>query len=182
MPRRALPALSLLCLLACPAAAGKTGEASNVEFTGHILEPEKAAPDPAALASLKMPGGFTLSVFARDLVNPRMIAVAKDGTVYVTRRSVGDVIMLRDTDNDGKADERKVVANRPLMHGIAIKDDDIFLATIKDVYRAKILPEGSIPIGRWGSVPMACSTSPSVARAMPAPKRARNRQRCCVHR
>src|SRR5436190_16776464 len=99
------------------AQAERTGEASNVAYVGHVLEPHKVAPD---LSRLKVPEGFQVSVFATDLINPRMIAVAGDGTVYVTRRSVGDVVMLRDTDGDGRADVKKIVANRPVMHGIAI--------------------------------------------------------------
>lgn len=49
-----------------------------------------------------------------------MLAVADDGTVYVTRRSVGDVVMLRDTNGDGVLDQQAVVASRPDMHGIAV--------------------------------------------------------------
>lgn len=123
------------------ALAQKTGEASVVAFTGHVLEPAKAQlPD---LSQLKVPDGFKVSVFAKDLINPRMMAVADDGTIYVTRRSVGDVVMLRDADADGSAEIRKVVANRPQMHGIAIDGDAVYLVTVNDVYRSKIKPDGT---------------------------------------
>ena len=91
-----------------------------------------------------MPPGFEISVFARDLINPRVIAVADDGTVYVTRRSVGDVIMLRDADGDGRADgEPVVVASRPTMHGIAITGNTVYLAPIGELYRTTIRPDGT---------------------------------------
>ena len=125
-------------------AGEKTGEASDTEFVGHVLEPHRAKLADAELSKLTIPDGFKINVFARDLVNPRMIAVAANGTVYVTRRSVGDVVMLQDTDGDGRADRQKVVANRPLMHGIAIDGDDIYLATVKDVYAAKIQSDGTL--------------------------------------
>lgn len=62
-------------------------------------------------ATLRVPEGFAVSVFAEDLGNPRMMAVAEDGTVYVTRPESNDVAALRDQDRDGKADgEPRVVA------------------------------------------------------------------------
>lgn len=132
-------------LLVAPAVwAQKTNEAADVTFTGHVLEPKKVKVDPKNLDALKLPEGFKLGVFADQLTNPRMMAVAADGTVYVTRRSVGDVVMLRDTNGDGVADERKVVANRPQMHGIAIDGDTMFLATVKDVYRTAIATDGTL--------------------------------------
>lgn len=131
-------------VLAQTAWAQKTNEAADVTFTGHVLEPKKVKVDPKNLDALKLPEGFRLNVFADHLTNPRMMAVAPDGTVYVTRRSVGDVVMLRDTDGDGTADERKVVANRPQMHGIAIDGDTIFLAAVKDVYKAAIAKDGTL--------------------------------------
>ncbi len=74
-----------------------------------------------------------------------MISVAGDGTVYVTRRSVGDVIMLRDRDRDGRADAASVVvASRPEMHGIAITGSTMYLVTIHDLYRTQIRPDGTL--------------------------------------
>jgi Raf kinase inhibitor-like YbhB/YbcL family protein len=121
--------------------AQKPGEAPDVAFTGRVLKPPRAPLED--LTQLQLPDGFKVSVFAKDLINPRMIAVARDGTVYVTRRSVGDVMMLKDTDGDGTADTKKVVANRPDMHGIAVDGDTAFLATVKDVYRARIKSDGT---------------------------------------
>jgi hypothetical protein len=45
--------------------------------------------------------------FATGLGEVRMLAVTQNGTVYVTRPSPGDVVMLRDTNGDGMADEKK---------------------------------------------------------------------------
>lgn len=129
-------------LLVTSAIAQKTNEASDVSFFGHVVEPRKAKLDD--LKSLKLPDKFQIGVFADNLINPRMLAVSNDGTVYVTRRSVGDVVMLRDRDGDGVADERKVVANRPQMHGIAIDGDTMYLTTIKDVFKTSITSDGSL--------------------------------------
>ena len=102
-----------LLLLACAAfavgmaAAQQTTEqlqnpkAADVQVVAHVVEPEGLEPTPERLAALQMPDGFELAVFADSLVNPRMLAVADDGTVYVTRRALGDVIMLKDENGDG---------------------------------------------------------------------------------
>jgi Raf kinase inhibitor-like YbhB/YbcL family protein len=112
-----------------------------VSVTGHILEPKQVSPD---AGSLELPEGFEVAAFAEDLVNPRMLAVADDGSVYVTRRDVGDVLLLKDTDGDGRADEQVTVASRPGMHGIALAGNDIYLATVNDVYRATRQSDGRL--------------------------------------
>ncbi len=70
------------------------------------------------------------------------MAVSDDGTVYVTRRSVGDVVMIK-TGKDGKA-ETPVVASRDKMHGIAIKGSQMWLATVADVYVTDIKADGTL--------------------------------------
>ena len=124
---------------------GTVGEASDVTIQGSILEPEKLViQDDAKLTSLiKAPDGFKVDVFARDLINPRMLAVSPKGIVYATRRTVGDVIMLKDENGDGKADAAVTVASRPNMHGIAFDGDKVFLITIHDVYTADVNDDGT---------------------------------------
>jgi Raf kinase inhibitor-like YbhB/YbcL family protein len=118
-------------------------ETSNTEIVGHVLQPRKLEPTAERQSNLKLPENFKLEVFAEGLVNPRILAVADDGTLYATRRSVGDVVMLKDTNGDGKADVQKVVAGRPNMHGIAIDGDKAYLVTVHDVYVANIKKDGT---------------------------------------
>ena len=130
---------------------GTVGEASDVMIQGSILEPEKlVVKDDVRLSGLiTAPAGFKVDVFARDLINPRMLAVSQKGTVYATRRTVGDVIMLKDDNNDGKADSVVTVASRPNMHGIAFDGNKVFLVTIHDVYTADVREDGTFgPLSR----------------------------------
>jgi Raf kinase inhibitor-like YbhB/YbcL family protein len=120
----------------------KDPRAADVTVVGHILEPKQKELK-KHLAKIALPEGFEVSIFAKDLINPRMIAVAPNGAVYVTRREVGDVIKLVDTNQDGVADEQEVVANRPGMHGIAIDGDNVYLATVNDLYKTTIQADGS---------------------------------------
>ncbi|MCD7111433.1 YbhB/YbcL family Raf kinase inhibitor-like protein [Rhizobium sp. DKSPLA3] len=124
---------------------GIVGEASDVTIQGSILEPEKLqVKDDAKLTGLiKAPEEFNVEVFARDLINPRMLAVSQKGILYATRRTVGDVIMLKDDNGDGKADAAITVASRPNMHGVAFDGNKVFLVTIHDVYTADVNEDGT---------------------------------------
>lgn len=146
--------LSVICSLksyAVPPVSAqlKDPRAADVTVVGHVLEPKKIATE-NVLAKIALPKGFEINVFAQDLINPRMIAVANNGAVYVTRRELGDVIKLVDANQDGVAEHQEVVANRPGMHGIAIEGNDVYLATVNDLYKASILPDGKLsPLERF---------------------------------
>ena len=104
MTRFSLPALTAaLATALVPIAAagqpkGEVGQFSDVTVEGSVLEPSPIrVSDDAELAGLiTAPEGFTVEVFARDLVNPRMLAVSDENVLYATRRSAGDVIMRKD--------------------------------------------------------------------------------------
>lgn len=113
----------------------------SVAITGHILRPESRD---VPLSELNTPAGFEIDVFARDLGNPRMLAVHDSGAVYVTRPKSGDVVMLRDSDGDGQADDRRSVANRVHLHGIAIDGDTLYLVTVNELYKTSIRSDGSL--------------------------------------
>lgn len=147
--RLSVPAgLGALMAAATPAAAqpqGEVGRYSDVTIEGTILEPRKVeiSDDARLTGLLRAPEGFRVEVFARDLVNPRMLAVSDSGVLYATRRTVGDVVMLRDADGDGRADAPRTVASRAGMHGIAFDGDRVFLATVNDVYVADVREDGT---------------------------------------
>ncbi len=151
--RRTFFALLLLSTAPLAAQPGRVGErpvepagqplpdfkAANVRIAGAVVEPVKLPPD---LSALTVPEGYRISIFADGLGNARMLAVADDGTVYLTRRKEGDVLLLRDTDGDGRADQRRTVARRPGMHGIALSGRTAFLVTERDIYSAPIAADG----------------------------------------
>ncbi|WP_046115567.1 YbhB/YbcL family Raf kinase inhibitor-like protein [Aquincola tertiaricarbonis] len=130
------------CLL--PLAAGaQQGDGTNVPVTGHVYKPDKAPATPQRIASLKVPPGFSVTPFAQGLGNPRILAVAPDGTVYASRREEGDVVMMKDTDGDGRADGTpQVVLNRAGAHGLAIRDGKLWLVTVKELFVADLQPDG----------------------------------------
>ncbi|RYG37811.1 MAG: YbhB/YbcL family Raf kinase inhibitor-like protein [Burkholderiales bacterium] len=130
--------------LSSPALA-QQGDGTNVKAAISVLKPARVDATPQRIATLKAPQGFAVTAFATNLKNPRILAVTPDGGVYASRRDQGDVIFLKDANGDGKADSAPlIVANRPSVHGLAIKDGKLYMATVKEIFVADILPDGKL--------------------------------------
>ncbi len=137
--------LLLSLVLSSPIALAQQGDGTRVAIPIHIFKPEKVEATPERIAQLKAPAGFAVSTFATGLKNARILAVAPDGTVYVSRRDQGDVLMLKDADGDGRADGPPVVvASRSGAHGIAIRGGKFYLVTVKELFVADVLPDGRL--------------------------------------
>jgi glucose/arabinose dehydrogenase len=136
--------------VAAQGAAQAAAELRSARVEGHLVQPRQLEWTPSFVDALHVPAGFRISVFASSLAGaPRMLAVGQDGTVYVTRRDSADVLALTDADGDGRAERtRKVVTSLPHVHGIAIHDGTMYLATIREVYAATVRPDGSVDMPR----------------------------------
>lgn len=136
--------VAVLCL-AVGGAWAQQGDGTDTGAQIHIFKPDKVAPTPERLAGIKAPAGFTVTPFATGLKNARIIAVAPNGNVYVSRRDQGDVLLLRDANGDGRADGApEIVASRAGAHGLAIKDNQLYLVTVKELFVADIGPDGRL--------------------------------------
>jgi len=125
------------------ATAQNSGEPITSTIEGNIYKPVKVPASEDRVKQLKVPAGFKITKFAENLNKPRMLAVGPDGTVYATDRDKGTVTMVRDTNNDGKADQQKVVATKKDMHGIALRDGKAYLMTVNSIYTAPINKDGT---------------------------------------
>jgi glucose/arabinose dehydrogenase len=80
--------------------------------------------------------GFKVSVFARGFDEPRWLAVAPNGDVFVADSAAGQVIVLSDRQRRGMAESRDVFADRlSLPFGIAFHDDYVYVANTNQVVR-----------------------------------------------
>jgi Raf kinase inhibitor-like YbhB/YbcL family protein len=130
--------------LACPVHA-QQGDGTNVAISTHVFKPNKVAPTPERLAQIRAPDGFAVQPFATGLKNTRVLAIAPNGNVYVSRRDQGDVLLLRDTNGDGHADgSPNIVANRSGAHGLAIHEGKLYLVTVKEIFVSDIKPDGTL--------------------------------------
>lgn len=128
-------------VLAQSGGGSNAGPGPEATVVGHVNKFKQLDPDPA---SLRVPHGFRVDLVARDLGNARMLAVADNGTVYITRRAEGDVQMLVDANRDGVFEARRTIATRPNMHGIAIDGNTMYLVAIKDLWEAPIKADGTL--------------------------------------
>ena len=115
----------------------------NKTIVGGYYDTATIPPTIQRINSLKLPAGFSIAKFA-EITNPRMLAIALDGTVYVSQRTPGTLSMLKDTNGDGAADVQKVVAEKPQMHGVAIDGGKMYLVTVKEVFVADMNRDGSL--------------------------------------
>ncbi len=122
-PRRVLAvAVTLVLALAC-------GQHKPVAMSGC---------DPA----IKLPAGFCATVFAESVGPVRHLVVRKNGDVYAgvldQRRQPGGVLVLRDADHDGKADEEARFGDSGV-HGVALDGDSTLYASTADaIFRYRL--------------------------------------------
>jgi glucose/arabinose dehydrogenase len=96
----------------------------------------------------KVPPGFEVSVFARGFTEPRWLAVAPNGDVFVADSAAGMVIVLHDSGDKGAAESRDVFADRlNLPFGIAFHDDHVYIANTNEVVRFRYDPRTSRRLG-----------------------------------
>lgn len=116
----------------------------TASIDGHVFKPASVAPTMERVNQLRLPAGFRVEKFAEDLEKVRMIAVSEAGDVYVTLREQNQVVRLRDTNKDGRAEDRETVAELEKVHGITIHEGKMYLATVKELYEAQMMPDGEI--------------------------------------
>ena len=93
-------------------------------------------------ARLTMPPGFEISTFAEGgFTRPRWMALAPNGDVFLADSMGGKIIVLRDTNNDGVAEQRSTFAeglNEPF--GIAFWHDYIYIGNTDAITRYAYKP------------------------------------------
>lgn len=98
----------------------------------------RVTPQPAN-ATLTVPKGFKVNVFAEgDFVVPRWMALAPNGDVFLADSRANSVIVLRDTNKDGKADQRFVFSNTLTQpFGMAFQNGWLYVANTNSIVRFK---------------------------------------------
>jgi len=98
-----------------------------------LTQAEKA---PIALARLKAPPGFRISVFAEEVDGARMMAFSPGGVLLVTESGERRVVALPDPKHAGKAERTLTVLdglNEP--HGLAFYEGKLYVAENDKVRR-----------------------------------------------
>lgn len=144
MRSRLLSPLTLLGATGVCAAIAGAAVTVQSDSTSSIIEVTPQETTPQRIANLKLPAGFTITKFA-EIQNPRVLAVnPKNGDIYVSSRDEGTVRLLKDANHDGRADSQRVVFKRKDAHGLAIKGNELFIVTVRELYKAPIKADGTL--------------------------------------
>jgi glucose/arabinose dehydrogenase len=88
---------------------------------------------------LNVPPGFKVNIFADNLDQPRWLALTPNGDVLVTETKQNRIRLLKDTNQDGVADEIKTFANSEnglnIPFGMAFSPGYFFLGNTDEVRR-----------------------------------------------
>ncbi len=94
---------------------------------------------PPADATLQVPEGFTVNIFAEGLDNPRWLALTPAGDVLVTETRQNRIQRLTDADGDGVAERKSTFATAQnglnIPFGMAFGDGAFFLGNTDEVVR-----------------------------------------------
>src|SRR5689334_13852266 len=92
--------------------------------------------DDPQLPLLKVPEGFSISFFAKDVDNARSLALGDNGTVFVGNRKGKNVYALVDADKDGVAEKKYTVASGLNMpNGVAFHNGALYIAELSKIWR-----------------------------------------------
>ncbi|MEK7151313.1 MAG: PQQ-dependent sugar dehydrogenase [Patescibacteria group bacterium] len=109
------------------------------------------------LSFLNLPDNFSISVFARDLINPRVIVFDSKGRMIVSEPKEGRVLILEDKNEDGLAEDKRVLLdNLRLPHGLDFYVDPktkkvyLYVAETHQVSRYEYDVKGGLAIDAFG--------------------------------
>lgn len=83
------------------------------------------------------PEGFSVEIIGDELGALRHMTVSKNGDIYINRSVLKDgkgILVLKDTDNDGKIDQEKQFSDVPGT-GILIKNGYLYASSNSGIYR-----------------------------------------------
>lgn len=108
--------------------------------------PERAQAPSGFLPTV--PKGFHVTIFAKDFKNPRLLTVAPNGDIFLADSGGNEIVVLRDPNQTGGAQERKTFASdvrRPF--GIAFHENYVYVGNMTSVVRYKYDPKTSQRLG-----------------------------------
>ena len=101
-------------------------------FPAESQETKKELP----LDKIRLPEGFSISIYSDEVPNARAMALGDQGTLFVGSRMAGKVYAVVDTDGDYQADDVHLLAEGLLMPtGLTFRDGSLYIAEIHSIHR-----------------------------------------------
>src|SRR6059058_3697994 len=86
-------------------------------------------PDTVPLEKIKLPPGFSISVYASGVRNAREMALGSNGTLFVGSLNAGNLYAVVDRDKDNRADEViKLSEGLNMPSGLAFRNGALYVA------------------------------------------------------
>ena len=101
-------------------------------------EPFLSPPPPgdSLLSRIKLPAGFQIAFFAKNIPGARSMTLSASGILFVGTRDRGDVYAVIDSNADKKADRVVTIAHGLNMpNGVAYRDGALYVAEVNRVLR-----------------------------------------------
>jgi glucose/arabinose dehydrogenase len=108
--------------------------------------PDRAKPPAGFLPTV--PQGFQINVFASNFKRPRWLTVAPNGDIFLADTGAGEIVVMRDPKNTGRAQEREVFVDgmrRPF--GIAFHEGYVYVGNMNELVRFRYDPKTSKRLG-----------------------------------
>jgi len=108
--------------------------------------PERVKPPAGFLPTV--PQGFRVNLFAKDFKRPRWLTIAPNGDIFLADTGAGEIIVLRDPQKTGGAQEREVFSDgmkRPF--GIAFHENYVYIGNTNELLRFRYDPKTSKRLG-----------------------------------
>ncbi len=156
---------TVILIAASIAALGcRSGERSRSTSDTTGADPARNTTATSGQVQLKLPPGFTATVFAENLGSTRHIATGPGGTIYAntwnspydTTRRVprgGYLIALRDTNSDGRADDIRRFGSTTESGskggtGIALNGNELYAEADSTIVRYRLSGSDPVPSGK----------------------------------
>ena len=125
--------LAVFLLLSCAPTGGDETQAGSAAPQAQAAKP---APSRLPIQEIKLPEGFSISVYSEEVPNARQMALSPRGVLYVGTREEGKVYAVVDRDKDGKGDQVFTLAKGLRMpSGLAYRDGSLYVADVSKVLR-----------------------------------------------
>lgn len=123
---------------------------------GGANPPQRIARPAGALP--EVPAGFSVSIFASGLSDPRWMAMAPNGDVFLAEPGAGRVTLLHQAD--GKIQAHDFADGFDTPHGLVFAKGALFVADLKAVWKLAY-SDGALKSGKREPVTSAADLSPS---------------------
>lgn len=92
--------------------------------------PTPSTPEHPGIAQITLPEKFRAQIFASEIQEPSALAFDDAGNLYYGELVDGNIVRLRDTNGDGRADEKRIFAsNFKNPRGLAWHDDALYVSS-----------------------------------------------------